>query len=256
MILILKMKHFVIFITITLFFSCKQENQNLSSISGKQLSINDSVPETDSILKFIAPYKKRIDQVLDSALAYAPSTITKEDGKYNTTAGNLLADVILSEVNPIFKSRTGKDIDFVVLNHGGIRSIISKGDVSARTAYEFMPFENTAVVVELSGKSVRELAAFLIQSGRAHPIAGLQIILDKNGDLQYLNVGGRPFDETRNYFIATSNYLVTGGDNMGFFTDGLSFTETDYLIRNALIDYFKKVDTIAPRVDNRFTILN
>lgn len=251
----LKIQHFVIFVTIGFFLACKQEKQALSEVKGKQLHIGDSIASSDSIASFIAPYKQRVNEVLDSTLAYAPFPISKMDGTYNTTAGNLMADIILSEANPVFRARMNKDIDFVVLNHGGIRSIISKGEVSARTAYEVMPFENSIVVVELSGKSVRDLVAHLIASNRAHPISGLQIIIDKDDELQSVNVGQKPFDENRTYYVATSNYLVAGGDDMGFFKDGLSFTDTNYLIRNAMIDYFKKVDTLQPRVDDRFVKL-
>ncbi len=251
----LKIQHFVIFITIASFLACKQERQVLSEVQGKQLHINDSIVSSDSISSIIAPYKQRVNEVLDSTLAYAPYAISKTDGTYNTTAGNLMADIILSEANSVFKARMNKDIDFVVLNHGGIRSIISKGDVSARTAYEVMPFENSIVVVELNGKSVRDLVAHLIASNRAHPISGLQITVDKDNALQSVNVREKPFDENRTYYVATSNYLVAGGDDMGFFKDGLSFTDTNYLIRNAMIDYFKKVDTLLPKVDDRFVKL-
>lgn len=250
--MILKIKHFVIIITVLGFFSCRQEPQTLSQVKGKQLAINDAIKAIDSIDAFVTPYRNRLNEVLDSALAYSPDMISKEDGRYNTTAGNLVADIILKEAGPIFKSRTGDDIDFVVLNHGGIRSIISRGKITARTAFEVMPFENSIVVVELNGKSVRELVAFLISADRPHPIAGLQIILDKQGDLQSVNIQSEPFDEQRTYQVATSSYLVQGGDNMGFFKGGLRFTETNYLIRNAMIDYFKKVDTVAPVVDDRF----
>jgi 2',3'-cyclic-nucleotide 2'-phosphodiesterase (5'-nucleotidase family) len=163
-----------------------------------------------------------------------------------------MADIVLAEASPIFRSRTGEEIDFAVLNHGGIRSIISEGRVSARSAFEVMPFDNSIVVVELSGKSVRDLVAYLIRSDRANPISGLQIILDRDNSLQSVNIGGAPFNEERTYQVATSSYLVEGGDNMGFFKDGLNFTETDYLIRNAMIDYFKKVDTLEPVIDDRF----
>ena len=252
----LKIQHFVIFITFCCFLSCKQEKQILSEIEGKQYLINDSIASSDSILAFVEPYRKRVNEVLDSTLAYAPYTISKNDGPYNTTAGNLMADIILSEANPVFKARMDKEIDFVVLNHGGIRGIISKGNVSARTAYEIMPFENSIVVVELSGKSVRDLVSHLVSSNRAHPIAGMQITLDQANGLQSVNIQNRPFDENRTYYVATSGYLVAGGDNMGFFKDGLSFTETNYLIRNAIIDYFKKVDTLLPVIDDRFVKLD
>ena len=43
--------------------------------------------------------------------------------------------------------------DIVLLNNGGIRSIISKGPISEKTAFELMPFENSIVVVKLKGSS-------------------------------------------------------------------------------------------------------
>jgi len=249
------MQHFVIFITIVCLFACNERPKKLTEISGKQLPITDSIVDTDTVDKFITPYRKHINEVLDSALAYAPSAITKDDGKFNTSAGNLMADIVMSEANPIFKSRTGQNIDFVILNFGGIRSIISKGKVSERTAYEVMPFDNSIVVVALKGKSVRDLISFLINAKRPNPIAGIQIILNKNGKLQDLNIQGKPFDENKKYYIATSDYLAKGGDDMGFFSDGLNSVDLNYMIRNAMIDYFKKIDTLRAEVDDRFIII-
>ncbi len=251
----LKMKHFVIFITFIL-FSCAQRQASLVKIDAKQVAIDSTAGTATAIQEFITPYQNRVNTILDSTLAYAPRPLTKVDGEYNTSEGNLMADIILSEANPIFKSRTGNSIDFVLLNHGGIRSNISTGNVSARTAYEVMPFENSIVVVELTGTSVLEMAHFLIASKRAHPIAGLQIIIDKNDELKSLTIQGKPFSEKQHYFVATSNYLVSGGDNMVFFKNMLNITNTNYLIRNAMIDYFKKVDTLTAAVDNRFYKIN
>lgn len=248
----LKITHFVVFITTGFLTSCSQSPKKLVKIEGKQITIDANYAEPDSINDYIKPYRNRINEVLDSTLAYASHKISKEDGLYNTSAGNLMADIILTQANPIFKSRTGKDIDFVLLNHGGIRSIISKGLVTARTAYEVMPFENTIVVVELNGKSIIDLVQYLINSKRAHPISGAQVILNKDNTLKALNIQGKPFNESKTYFVATSNYLVNGGDSMGFFKDGINVSETDYKIRNAIIDYFKKMDTLAPKVDNRY----
>ncbi len=254
--MILKIKHFVTFITIVLLSSCSNSNKKLSEIKGTQLRVDTTIIANTVIENFISPYKNRVNEVLDSTLTYAPKVISKTDGPYNTSAGNLMADIVFSESNPIFEARTGNSIDFVLLNHGGIRSIISKGNVSARNAYEVMPFENTIVIVKLSGSSVLEMIDYLIQSKRAHPVSGIQIVLNKENELQSLNIQGKPFVESKNYYVATSNYLVTGGDNMGFFRNVLEQTDTGYLIRNAMIDYFKKVDTLHTNVDDRFYKLN
>ncbi len=251
-IMILKIKHFVVFITIIAFSSCKKSVSQLSRVKGERVAIDSSITMSALVDSFVAPYRLRVNEILDSTLAYAPNVISKTDGAYNTSAGNLMADIVLSEASPIFKTRTGKDIDFVLLNHGGIRSLISKGNISARTAYEVMPFENYIVVAELGGASVLELVTFLKDSGRAHPISGLEIVLNKDNSVASIRIQGKPLDQERTYHVGTSNYLVTGGDRMGFFKNAHDVVNTDYLIRNAMIDYFKKVDTVLAAVDARF----
>lgn len=249
---ILKIKHFVVFVTIVFFASCKEAPKTLSRIEGKKIAIDSTSQEIAVVKDFINPYHNRVNAILDSTLAYAPYKISKTDGVYNTTAGNLMADIILSEAQPIFKKRTGNDIDFVLMNHGGIRSIISKGNVSARTAYEVMPFENSIAVVELDGESILEMVHYVITSKRAHPLGGIQVILNMDSSIHSIKIQGKPFNIDEHYYIATSDYLVSGGDDMVFFKNALSVTDIDYKIRNAMIDYFSKVDTLSPKVDNRY----
>ncbi len=96
---------------------------------------------------FVTPYRERMNTILDSVLAYAPKDLVKTDGKLNTSEGNLMADILLQQAQPIFKLRTGHQTDVALLNYGGIRNVISAGPVTARTAFEVMPFENSIVVL-------------------------------------------------------------------------------------------------------------
>ncbi|MBR9853556.1 MAG: hypothetical protein GYB37_03115 [Algicola sp.] len=253
---ILKFKHFVIFITLCFLASCKNDPSRLAEIKGKQIPIDSTLIAIDSIEQFVVPYRDRINEVLDSTLAYAPNPLLLNDGERNTSMGNLMADIVFEETAPIFKSRTGKELDFVVLNAGGVRSIISQGNVSARNAYEVMPFENYIVVVELSGSATRELINFVTKASRPHPVSHLQIVTDKNRSLESVNIQGQPFDESRNYYVASSDYLVNGGPSVGFFNEIISTTEIDYLLRNAIIDHFRKVDTLKAEVDDRIKQLD
>ena len=250
-----KIKHFVIIITL-LSFACKQEKSHLTKIEGAQLDIDTALTGVDSIQRFIDPYKKRVEDVLDSTLAYAPKSLLLNDGARNTSMGNFLADLIFEETEPIVQRKIGKQLDFVVMNRGGIRSILSQGNVSARNGYQIMPFENYISVVKLSGTQVRELILFLTHSKRAHAFSGMEIVLDSSGALEYVNIQGSPFDESRYYYVATSDYLVAGGADIGFFPEVDSILDTEYLLRNAIIDHFKKKDTITAEVDNRFIQLN
>ena len=66
---------------------------------------------------FIKPFREQVNKNLDSVISYAPETYSKSDGELNTAIGNLMADAVYEESNPVSNSRTGKDIDFVLLNH-------------------------------------------------------------------------------------------------------------------------------------------
>lgn len=241
---------FLIGLSLILFTSCK--SKHLYKIEGRQIAITDSLKSNQSIEHYIKPYRIQINRSLDSVISYAKDTYSKKDGHLNTAIGNMMADAVYEEANPVFKSRTGNDIDFVLLNHGGIRSIISKGNITTRTAYSVMPFENSVVVVEMKGDKVKELVDYLVREQRAHPIHGLQIILDEDLQLKSATINSENVDLNKTYFVATNDYLYGGGDRMTFFKPNENLYVLNYKIRNVLIDYFSKKDTIAPVVDDRF----
>lgn len=238
-------------IALLAFASCRAPI-GYNKIEGKQIAITDSLPTDQNIEAFIKPYREHVNSNLDTILSYAKETYSKSDGDLNTAIGNFMADVMYEQSYPIFKKRTGQDIDFVLLNQGGIRSIISKGNITTRNAFEVMPFENAIVVAKLKGEQVKELLDYLVEAKRAHPISKLKIILDAEGNLKDTSIKGQPIDYKKSYYVLTNDYLLNGGDRMDFFKKRDTVYVMDYKIRNALIDYFTKNDTINPVIDDRF----
>ncbi len=248
----MRFTHLFILLYIFIFLGCKQEKSHLVKIEGKQIPITDSLQSNAEIEAFIKPYKDHVTKDLDSVLAYSAHTYSKTDGDFNTAIGNFMADAVYDEANPIFKTRTGKDIDMVLLNYGGIRSILPKGNITTKTAFELMPFENSIVVVALKGRQVDSLVSYLCKSKSAHPISKLKLSIDKNFKLLNATVKGQAIDTAKTYYVATNDYLYNGGDHMTFFKPNDSLYNLNYKIRNILIDYFKKADTINPVIDDRF----
>ncbi|WP_299392567.1 5'-nucleotidase [uncultured Gelidibacter sp.] len=247
----MKFKFIFLVLGLLLGISCKTPS-SVYKIEGKNLIITDSLQNNASIESFIKPYREHINNDLDSILGYSVDTYSKADGHLNTAIGNLMADVVYQQADPVLFARTGAHIDFVLLNHGGIRSIISKGPITKRTAFEVMPFENSIVVSKLPGAHVQELLEYLSKAKRAHPISKLKILLNKDGKVVESSINGTPIDFNKTYYIATNDYLINGGDGMDFFKGSEEVIVLDYKIRNALIDYFMKTDTINPVADDRF----
>lgn len=251
------LKQFVLYITICYFFSCNDSTRSVSKIESKQISIDNLKQNNTSVDSIITPYKNHINKNLNTPLSYTKFDITKSDGKLESRLGNLIADLCYEQGSPIFNNRYHKTIDFVLLNHGGLRAPISKGKISTRQAFEVMPFENEMVVVELSGEKTKALFDYLLVNKKAHPISRLTLKIKNNGKLfNSIKINGIDFDRTKNYYVLTSDYLQQGGDNMTFFDDPIKLYGLDYKIRNAMIDYLKTKDTISPILDNRFSYDN
>lgn len=237
-------KLFVIIITALTIVSCAKTHYELTKIEGKRVPIASAIAQNSTIESFITPYRDHINDDLSAVIAYNPETLDKSNGKWQSPLGNLMADVSLNAGEKVFQLREKKSIAICILNSGGIRSILPKGNVTARTAFEIMPFENSLVVVALKGEQIQELVTYFIATKKSHPLSGLTFTIAKDATAKNILVQGKPLDNNAIYYVATNDYLANGGDNMNFFKKGIQKYDLDYKIRNILIDYFKEVDTI------------
>ncbi len=232
---------------ITLFFSSyssySQEVVN-TIIEGKQININDTSEPKSEYNSLIGPYRDKINRDLDAPLATCPETLDKSKGQFQTNIGDFLANLVLEKSNPIFQRREKKNIDLCILNHGGTRAVMPQGTVTARTAYEILPFENTAVVVALKGEQIVEFTNYFIFEKKPHPIAGLTFTITGAKKAKNIKIKNEPLVLDKTYYVVTNDYLANGGDKMDFFKKGTQTIDLDYKLRNILIDYLKEVDTV------------
>ena len=242
-------RHFVLFLTFAAICSCARQ-AHVTKIEGHEIKVSDQKGEDAKIATFITPYREHINKDLNTVLAYAPQTLDKS-GKWQSAMGNMFADAVLQKATPVFLAREKRSIDICMLNHGGIRSIIPKGEVTTRTAFEIMPFENSAVVVVLKGEQILEMIDYIIAEKKPHPLSGLTFTIDKENKPKNIAIQGKAFDFNKTYTVVTNDYLYNGGDNMLFFKKGVALYDLDYKLRNVLIDYFKEVDSIPLINDKR-----
>jgi 2',3'-cyclic-nucleotide 2'-phosphodiesterase (5'-nucleotidase family) len=248
------LKLFVIFLTFFFIASCGTKALRLTQIEGVQLPITEKESQILEIENFIKPYREHITKDLDSVLAYCPETLDKRNGKWQTAIGNLMADVTLNRGNTVFLKRENKKIDICLLNQGGIRATLPKGNVTSRTAFKIMPFENSLFVIALKGEQINDIVTYFLHEKQPHPLSGLTFSIDKNNQAKNVRVQGEPLEDDKIYYVGTNDYLANGGDNMTFFSKAIKTYDLDYKLRNILIDYFKEVDTIAVINDIRITV--
>ncbi|MFN3754974.1 5'-nucleotidase C-terminal domain-containing protein [Flavobacterium sp.] len=246
------LKHFVLLLTFTSLISCAEKKYTVTRIEGKEIEINSTSTEDTEFENFIKPYRDNIDKDLSLVLANAPETMDKS-GEWQTAMGNFLSDITFDKSNAIFQLREKKSIDICLLNHGGIRTIISKGNITARNAYEIMPFENSAFVIGLKREQILEMVNYIISEKKPHPLKGLTFTIGKDNQPKNILVNGKALENDRIYYVVTSDYLVNGGDNMLFFKKGVEKFDLDYKLRNIIIDYFKENKIITANKDIRIS---
>ena len=248
-------KHlYTIFVTtLTLFsvFSCKTKPYNNYLIEGKKIEISKKYSYNETIETYILPYRAHITKDLDSVISFTNETLDKSKGEWQSNIGNFMADACMELATPIFLKQQNKQIDIVLLNSGGIRSIIPKGNITKRNAFEVMPFENSLVIVALKGNEIMAMVNHFIKDKKPHPLNGLKIFINKENSITKVLFKDKEIESKQIYYVATNDYLANGGDNMTFFLKNEGTFDLNYKIRNVLIDYFIKYKTIEASTIDR-----
>jgi len=230
----MKFRVFLIYLVAFLLASCSVQ-YNLQSHSE---SIYDVKADNDStITAMIAPYKIGIDSVMNKVLCISKIEMTK--GKPESLIGNFVCDLCLQQYSNM--------ADICVMNNGGLRSILPKGEITKGMIFELMPFENELVILELGSDDYIQLLEYITKRG-GEPFAGVNIIMDENGTVlsQSLNLNKGKIR------VLTSDYLANGGDKMSFFKDKKQ-TKVGIKLRDAIINYCVAQDTISSELDNRIS---
>ena len=199
------------------------------------------------------PYRQKVEQEMNVNIGSVEAVLKKEQPESNL--GNWACDAVLEQT----ELYTGKEIDFAVLNYGGLRiGSIAAGNISKGKIFELMPFDNSLVIVELSGQELPLLFIHMITKGGWPISSNLKLVGDKEGNIKSVSIKGLTLiDPDKIYRIATIDYLANGGDNCSFFI-GKNQIETAVFLRDAMIENIEKKHKSGQKInaskDGRFLI--
>ncbi len=154
--------------------------------------------------------------------------------------GNFITDLTLIST---IKNTDDNSLYFCVLNNGGLRTSLPKGEVTRRKIYEIMPFDNEIVIIDLTEEQIQDLFIYiksrsLMKESRKAgvPVSGLR--MDINGtQISRVFIGIKEYNKENKYKMITTDYLANGGDNMDFLKGSTNITHTGILLRDAIINY-------------------
>lgn len=194
--------------------------------------ISKEIKEDEKLSKEIKPFKDSLDIKMNEVLGKSETDFIVARPSSNLM--NWVADAIF--VNQTRNIRLTQPF-ICLLNTGGIRSSIGKGDVTLGDMYKIMPFENTLVWVELPISVLTEIEMYLKKSG-GEPISNCKLI---NGKLEINGIR----ENTTHFWVLTSDYLMNGGDKMDFFNKKTNTNSTGKLLRDILIEELKIQGTMV-----------
>lgn len=230
-------KHYTLYIVVCVLYACSN-TYTLQSYDNQSIGVEG--PVDSALLTIINPYQENIENQMNEVLTYTKSDLTK--GYPQSTLGNFVTDLCLNY----------RDAHLCIMNNGGFRTEIQKGNITRGNIYELMPFENELVILEINKHDYLKLLNYITKRG-GEPFSGTQITMDIKGNVLN-NSSPVDFSNGEMVKVLTSDYLANGGDNMSFFKDKKQI-KVGIKLRDVIIDYCTKTDTINVKLDNRIKII-
>ena len=183
-------------------------------------------------------YSQQLDIEMNEILNYSEKSM--DIGCPEGLLGNFITDLTLIST---IKNTDDNSLYFCVLNNGGLRTSLPKGEVTRRKIYEIMPFDNEIVIIDLTEEQIQDLFIYiksrsLMKESRKAgvPVSGLR--MDINGtQISRVFIGIKEYNKENKYKMITTDYLANGGDNMDFLKGSTNITHTGILLRDAIINY-------------------
>lgn len=202
------------------------------------LPITSDSKIADETEKIIKPYRDSLSKMMNIHVANSSADFIIERPSSNLM--NWVADALF--VNQTKMVRLTQPA-FCLLNFGGLRSTLNKGEILMGDLYKLMPFDNTITWVEIPVSVLPEIAAYLVKTG-GEPLANASIV---NGEIRISSL----LPTHTHVWVITSDYLANGGDNMAFFKKGTNYTKKNKTLRDALIEEARYQETLIEKTEMR-----
>jgi 2',3'-cyclic-nucleotide 2'-phosphodiesterase (5'-nucleotidase family) len=197
---------------------------------------NQTSEKTEQIIK---PYRDSMSATMSEVIAKADTNFVAQRPSSNLM--NWVADAIFIQQTQNVRLATPA---ICLLNTGGIRSSLGKGDLTLGDFYKVMPFDNTIVWIELPIEALDDIAAYVTKTG-GEPISNCKV---EKGKLKLNSMR----EGAKTCIVITSDYLANAGDKMDFLKKGKVINQTGKLMRDVLIEHAKQEGVLISNTEPRF----
>ncbi|MBI4968246.1 MAG: bifunctional metallophosphatase/5'-nucleotidase [Rhodospirillales bacterium] len=194
----------------------------------------------------VAVHEGRLEPILNQPVGACACVLDSRRDTVRTKDSSLAA-----LVTDALRDRLGADA--ALMNGGGFRGDALRASGTGLTRRDLvteLPFGNVAVLLEISGRQLRQalehgLARLEAKSGAFPQVSGLAVTYDParpaGARILSIEIGGRTLDAETRYRLATSDYLAAGGDGYDMLGAGRLLVDASdgRLITSLVEDYLK-----------------
>ena len=210
----------------------------------------DAVEPDRDVAAIVERYQAELREALGKIAGETRTAITRtRDGE--SEMGNFVSDAMRTHLD---------GVDFAFANAGGLRADIDAGPITLEEIYSVLPFNNTLVVMELSGAQVRQV----LEEGAASrygvvQVSGLRWAFEAQAPFgsrvtRVTLPDGTPIDPNATYRIATNNFMASGGDQFTTLTRGANVVDTGINLVDTVVRLLERSSPVDPQVEGRLTI--
>lgn len=221
------------------YLNLKMNGKKIVSHSGELLKVwSDNFKPDAEVARKIANYKKLTAPQIGVVQGVLKNRLVRDYNR-ESSLGNFIADVM----------REVGNADIGMQNAGGIRADLPEGEVTNGNVYDALPFVNSLVVCEMTGKQIKEVLeqGLSLERGMIQ-VSGLVAKYDLSKPIGQrlisLEIGGKPADNNKIYKVATNSFIWEGGDLYQTFLGTKAISKSG-LLSEIVMDYLKAKKTVG-----------
>jgi len=228
-------------------------------VAGRQartIPITDSTAVDAEIAKLVEPYDRETRAFLDRVIGRAAKDLTVEEFRIRDTA-------LLDLVHRVQLDAGKADVSMVANFNPQAR--ISRGDVRVRDIAGLYVYDNTLVVLEVTGQQMKdalEHSALFFDGGRPEynydQAEGVSYEIDiakpAGQRIQNLRFQGKPLDPTQRLRLATNNYRVNGGGGYAMYRGAPELSRSSAEIRELIVEWVEQHREIPSEPTNNWRL--
>jgi 2',3'-cyclic-nucleotide 2'-phosphodiesterase/3'-nucleotidase len=238
--------------------------------AARTIPVDDRLQPDPEIVKIAEPYDRETQAWLGRAIGKSSKELTAKDARFRDTA-------ILDLIQKVQLEAGKADVSMVANFNSEAR--IAQGPVTVRDIAGLYVYENTLVVLEVTGEQLKDALEHSAKYFKAYvpgkpasdlvdekiPAYNFDIAEGVNYDLdiskpvgqriQNLTFHGQPVKPDQKFRLATNNYRVNGGGGYTMYKNAPVVYRSSEEIRELIIDWVERHKVVPSEPTNNWRLL-